>query len=324
MEPTPEAAPYVNPDPRQTLSYIRGLLQSRGLAPRHKLGQNFLIDLNLVDLIVNSAELTRDDLVLEVGSGTGSLTTRMADHAGAVLSVELDRDFHAMCKECFGWRPNIEFIHGDILENKNELNPEVLTHLDALAARHKTKRLKLVANLPYVVATPVMANLLIGERPIERMVVMIQWELAERMTSAVNTRDFGSLAVLFQSLAETETIRKLSPSAFWPRPEVDSAIVRITPKPEKRALVGDAKAYREFLRDLYTHRRKNLRQALAGWPLGRLEKTAVDAMLAELGFDGSARSEGLDLEAHRRLYEGFNRWGLERLRTKITGGQDGE
>lgn len=293
------------PTPRQTLSYIRNLLLSRRLSPKSKLGQNFLIDLNLLDLIVQTAELDKQDAVLEVGTGTGGLTARLADEAGAVVSVELDTDFARMASETLRGRPNLSLMNADILARKNEMNPDVIREWDRVAAAAGCARKKLVANLPYVVATPVIANLLISGVAIERMVVMVQWEMAERLTAAASTKDYGALAVLVQSLADVKVVRRLAPSVFWPKPQVDSAIVLVKPDPEKRKLVPDVPRFRAFLRDLYTHRRKNLRQALAGWPGGRKDKKEIDAKLAELGFDGTMRAETLDLAQHRRLFEAF-------------------
>ena len=131
--------------------------------------------------------------------------------------------------------------------------------------------------------------------PVERMVVMVQWEIAERLRAAVGTKDYNALSVLVQSIADVEVVRKVAPSNFFPRPQVDSAIVKIVPNAEKRAVVGDVAKFRAFLRDLYVHRRKNLRQALAGSPRGRRDKSEVDAKLAALGIDGSLRSEALDI-----------------------------
>src|SRR5262249_31071514 len=145
--------------PRQTLSYLRKLFEERGIRPKNKLGQNFLIDLNLIDLLARSAELTRDDLVLEVGSGTGSLTTRLAEHAGAVVSVEIDTAFHYLVRETAGELKNVLLLHADALARKNEINPDVLAGLADMARRFGCTRRKLVANLPYAVATPVIANL---------------------------------------------------------------------------------------------------------------------------------------------------------------------
>jgi 16S rRNA (adenine1518-N6/adenine1519-N6)-dimethyltransferase len=293
------------PSPRQTLSYIKGLLQSRRLIPKNKMGQNFLIDLNLVDLVVRTAELSRDDCVLEVGTGTGGLTARLADQAGAVFTVELDPAFYDMSRQVLADRPNVRQLRGDALAGKNELNPQMLAGWDALAAERGLSRCKLVANLPYAIATPLVTNLIIAGAPVERMVVMIQWELAERMMAVPGTKDFGALAVLLQSVTNVEVVRRIAPSNFWPRPEVDSAIVVIRPNPEKAKSVPDLKKWRAFLRDLYTQRRKNLRQALSGWPQGRRDKKDVDARLAAHGFDGSARAETLTVEQHLRLYAAF-------------------
>jgi 16S rRNA (adenine1518-N6/adenine1519-N6)-dimethyltransferase len=297
--------PGETPSPRQTLSYIKDLLHSRRLIPKNKMGQNFLIDLNLVDLVVRSAELTGSDCVLEVGTGTGSLSARLADQAGAVFTVELDREFFEMSRQLLAAYPNVRQMHGDALAGKNELNPHLVDGWNTLAAEKGLTRRKLVANLPYAIATPLIANLLISGMPIERMVVMVQWELAERMVAMPGTKDFGALAVLLQSVANTQIVRRIAPTNFWPRPAVDSAIVLIKPNAEKASPVPDLKTWRAFLRDLYTQRRKNLRQALSGWPGGRRDKKDVDAKLAAIGFDGSIRAETLTIEQHLELFRVF-------------------
>jgi 16S rRNA (adenine1518-N6/adenine1519-N6)-dimethyltransferase len=287
--------------PRQTLSYLRNLFEERGIRPKNKLGQNFLIDLNLVDLLVRTAELSREDLAVEIGSGTGSLTTRLAAHAGAVLSVEIDPAFHALVSETLTPREKVVLLHEDVLKNKNQLNPVVLAALDELRQRSGCRQLKIVSNLPYAVATPVISNFLLSDLSFERMVVTVQWEIAARLTAQPATKDYGALAVLVQSVAEVELVRRLPPSVFWPRPQVDSAIVLIRPSAAKRAHVGDVHRFRHFLRDLYAHRRKNLRGALIGLPSGRRDKEEVDRRLAELGLEGTVRSETLDIEQHLRL-----------------------
>jgi 16S rRNA (adenine1518-N6/adenine1519-N6)-dimethyltransferase len=293
------------PSPRQTLSYLRNLFAEHNLRPKSKLGQNFLIDLNLIDLLVRSAELTREDLVLEVGSGTGSLTARLAEEAGAVVSVEVDPGFAGLTGEAVPDTEHVVLIEADALKNKNELNPEVLAAVRDLAGRVGTIRVKLVSNLPYAIAVPVITNLLLSEVEVERMVVTVQWEIAERLLARPGTKDFGALAVLVQSLSEVELIRHMPPSVFWPRPQVSSAIMRIRPDAGKRAHVGDVGRFRNFLRDLYVHKRKNLRGALSSLPSGRLPKAEVDARLAELGIPGEVRAETLDLEDHLRLCGAF-------------------
>jgi 16S rRNA (adenine1518-N6/adenine1519-N6)-dimethyltransferase len=294
-----------NAFPRQTLSYLRQLFEERGIRPKNKLGQNFLIDLNLIDLIARSAELTREDLALEVGSGTGSLTARLAQQVGAVVSVEIDTAFYNLVSETVAGRENVLLLHADVLANKNEINPEVTTRLQEMAERFGCTRRKLVANLPYAVATPVIANLLLSEQALERMVVTVQWEIAERLLARPGTKDYGALAILVQSLADVELVRKLRPAVFWPRPQVSSAIVLVRPNAAKRAQVGDVQRWRAFLRDLYVHRRKNLRGALAGSPQGRRDKAEVDRKLADVGIEGTTRAEDLTIEQHLRLCEAF-------------------
>jgi 16S rRNA (adenine1518-N6/adenine1519-N6)-dimethyltransferase len=294
----------ISRSPRQTYSYLRTLFEERGIKPRNKLGQNFLIDLNLLDLLVRVADLTTEDLAVEIGSGTGSLTTRLAEQAGAVLSVEIDPAFAALTQELVAELPTagrVTLLHTDVLRTKNELNSEVLLALENLRQVSGCTRLKLVANLPYAVATPVISNFLLSELPFVKMVVMVQWEIAERLTAEPGSKDYGALSVLVQSLAKTNIIRKLHPKVFFPRPKVESAIVKIVPDPAKRAHAGDVWRLRNFLRDLYAHRRKNLRGGLAGFPGRRWSKSEIDAKLTELGIDGTVRAETLGIEDHLRL-----------------------
>jgi 16S rRNA (adenine1518-N6/adenine1519-N6)-dimethyltransferase len=292
----------MDPAARQTLSYLRNLFEERGLKPKNKLGQNFLIDLNLLDLLLRTAELTPEDIVLEVGSGTGGLTVRLLAQAGAVVSVEVDSAFAALTDEAVReHRDRVALIQADALKNKNELNPAILRDVENLKRRTGAARFKVVANLPYAIAVPVISNVLLSDLNAERLAVTVQWEIAERLTAAVRTKDYAALAVLTQSLADVTVVRRLPPGVFWPRPQVDSAIVLIRPNAAKRAHVGDVHRFRNFLRALYVHRRKNLRGALAGMPGGGFDKQEVDAKLAGLGIDGTTRAEALDPEQHLRL-----------------------
>jgi 16S rRNA (adenine1518-N6/adenine1519-N6)-dimethyltransferase len=298
--------------PRQTQSYLRNLFEERGLEPKKKLGQSFLIDLNLLDVLVQAAELSKDDLVLEVGTGTGSLTARLAQGAGAVLGVEIDPPFFELTREATDRYQNVFLLHEDALKGKNELHPRLLGALQDVLRRTNCEpgaespcRLKLVANLPYAIATPLVANLLLTALPFERMVVAVQREIAERLAARPGTKDYGALSVLVQSIADVEILRRLPPAVFWPRPQVASAFVLIKPNATKRQHVGDVTRFRNFLRDLYVHRRKNLRGALAGMPSGRRSKEEVDRRLAELGIEGSVRAETLDVEQHLRLCAAF-------------------
>lgn len=297
-------APHA-PTPRQTQSYLRGLFETHRLRPNSKLGQNFLIDLNLIDFILRSADLSRADLVLEVGSGTGSLTARLAERGGAVLSVEIDGHFHALAQEAVHGLEHVRLLRADVLRNKNHLNPEVLAQLSELRERYQPQQIKLVANLPYAVATPVISNLLLSDVPIERMVVTVQWEIAEKLAAAPGGKEYGALSVLVQAVADVEIVRRLPSTVFWPRPAVASGIVRIWPRPAKRAAIPDLQRLRAFLRDLYSHRRKNLRGAILGIPGGAHDKATVDAKLAVLGYTGTERAETLTVVQHLQLCEAF-------------------
>ncbi len=302
MEPNPT----LHPAPRQTQSYLRELFQSHRLHPKSKLGQNFLIDLNLIDFLIRSAELTRADLALEIGSGTGSLTANLAGLAGSVLSVEIDPAFHELARETVYGHANVRLILADVLKNKNRLNPDVLTNLNEMKEQYKPERMKLIANLPYAVATPVISNFLIAGVAFERMVVTVQWEIAEKLIAKPSTKDYGALAVMVQSLADTEILRKLSPSVFWPKPQVDSGIVKIVPNAEKRNRVPNVQRFRDFLRGLYAHRRKNLRGAIISMTGRQHDKKVVDETLAKHGYAGTERAETLSIEQHVELCEAFN------------------
>ena len=302
---TPVAPAPPVPSPRQTFSYLRRLFEAHRLEAKSKLGQCYLIDLNLIDVIIREAELDSRDAVLEVGTGTGSLTARIAALAGSVCSIEIDHTFLPLAREIVGDRSNVMFMLGDCLAKKSLLNPDMLAALEAVGAKTGCTRRKLVANLPYAIATPLISNLLVDGPPLDRMVFMVQWEIAERLKAPAGTKDYNALSVLVQSIADVETVRKVGPTNFWPAPKVDSAIVKIVPNAAKRALVGDVRKFRAFLRDLYVHRRKNLRQSLSGSPRGHRDKKDVDATLLELGIDGSLRAEALDIAQHLRLNEKF-------------------
>ena len=170
---------------RQTQSYLRNLFAKHGISPRRRLGQNFLIDLNIHDLIVEAAEVSSNDVILEVGSGTGALTSLMAARGAFVVAVDVDSSMAMLTAEAVAGLPNVRVLNRDALANKNRVEPEVLDHVRAALAAGSGKQLKLVANLPYQVATPLIVNLLVHPKLCPAlMVVTIQKELAERMCRA--------------------------------------------------------------------------------------------------------------------------------------------
>ena len=295
---------------RQTQSYLRSLFAQRGISPERRLGQNFLIDLNIHDLIVNAADVGSSDVILEVGSGTGALTTLMAGRGAAVVAVDVDPAMAKLTTEAIAGLPNVRVLNLDALANKNTLNPVVLDNVRAGLAAGIGKQLKVVANLPYHIATPVIVNLLVHpELCPSLMVVTIQRELAERMCAAAASSAYGAVSVVVQALADVSTVRSLPPSVFWPRPKVDSAVVALRPDPAKRALVADVAWFHDIVRRVFLHRRKYMRHVLAGMWRDRWTKADVDIWLEEKGLSGQLRAEALDVDEFLALAKSLReRW----------------
>jgi 16S rRNA (adenine1518-N6/adenine1519-N6)-dimethyltransferase len=279
----------------QTISYLRRRFAEAGIQPGRK-GQNFLIDLNLQRLIVEQAQLTASDVVLEVGTGTGALTALVAARAAAVVTVEIDPRLHQLASEELFELPNVAMLLQDALAGKNRVDERVVRAVrDALGAGGD-RRLKLVANLPYNVATPLVANLLISSIVPRSMTVTVQKEVADRIAARSSTKDYGSLSVWIQSQCHVELVRTLAPSVFWPRPKVTSAIVHVEVDESRRQAIGDLQFFHEFVRALFAHRRKFLRGTLHGAWKGRLGKAGLDAVLAEAGLRPDVRAEQLGVD----------------------------
>lgn len=283
-----------------------------GIQPDKRHGQNFLIDLNLIELIANSAFLEQDDVVLEVGTGMGSLTGLMAPHAGHVVTVEIDADLSSLAQAELSSFANITFLQQDALRNKNNIHPNVHAALEAKVAEKPGRRFKLVANLPYNIATPLISNLLHWDLTPHMMVVTIQKELADRIMAVPSTKDYSALSIWIQSVADTELVRDLPPGVFWPPPKVNSAIIRITPCPEKRKRIPDLRFYHKFVRSLFFHRRKYLRSVLNSAFKVELEKSEVDAVLDSSDFSAEMRAEQLPVERIQELSELFRQKLIEK------------
>ena len=284
----------MNSPQRQTRSHLIALFQELGLHPRGDLGQNFLIDLNLLELIVHEARLGPDDVVLEIGAGTGGLTTYLSA-AAAVVSVEYDSNMYALACRAVAGRDNVTLLHTDALKSKNQIAPVVMDAVRRELAVDPKRRLKLVANLPYSIGTPVISNLIASDLPWELMVVTIQWELAERMLAKPRTAEYSALSVFLQSQCHLKMIRKLGPSVFWPKPTIDSGIVRIDPNLEAASRIVNRGEFQLFLRDIFTQRRKILRGVVANLLKPRLSKQEVDAVLESMKFPPDTRAEELEV-----------------------------
>lgn len=286
---------------RQTLSFLQSRFREIGIQPNTKHGQNFLIDLNLVDFVAESANIQPNDVVFEVGTGTGSLTAKVAAKAAEVITVEIDQQLAGLAREELFDFENITFLQQDALRNKNNFDEKVLQVI-----REKVtgdRGFKLVANLPYNVATPVMSNLLLCDIYPDSMTVMIQKELGDRMVASPSTKDYGSLSVWMQSICFTAILREVPPSVFWPRPKVTSAIVQVISDPSRRDAIPDLKFFHQFTRRIFMHRRKFLRSSILGAWKGELGKSDVDEIMAQLELGPDARAEQLDIQTMQELCE---------------------
>jgi 16S rRNA (adenine1518-N6/adenine1519-N6)-dimethyltransferase len=293
------------PDPsptNQTLSFLQRRFAAAGLKPNARHGQHFLIDLNLLRLLFKTAQVGSRDVVLEVGTGTGALTAMLADAAAAVVGVEIDRDLFRLAREQLGDRPNVTLLNVDALRNKNQMNPEVMAAVRERLQAGEDRQFKLVANLPYNVATPIITNLLSGE-PIPRsMTVTIQKEVADRLRARPGTKDHGSLSIWVQSQCRVKVVRSLPPTSFWPRPKVMSAIVQMVFRPSWRERLGDPDSFQVFVRAMFMHRRKLLRSQILATCRGKLDKAVVDTILVRLNLPADVRAEQLDVEQFVRLF----------------------
>lgn len=291
---------------RQTSTFLKQRMEEAGIRPVSKFGQNFLIDLNLVNMIADSANLTEQDVALEVGTGTGGLTGLIAQKAGRVITVEIDQNLWQLAQEELASFNNITFLQQDALRNKNNLNPILIDTIRQAMSEIEGARLKLVANLPYNVATPLISNLLtLDEFVPTSMTVTIQKELAERIVARPGTKDFGALSLWIQAQCNPEIVRIMSPKVFWPRPKVDSAIIHIETDTAKRNRIPDLAYYHRFVRSLFIHRRKLLRGVLVSVFKNELSKQDIDTVLEGINLTGSIRAEQLAVPVIFELCERF-------------------
>ncbi len=290
------------PPKRQTASFLRNRFEEVGIHPKSRHGQNFLIDLNLIDLLVRAADLGPNDVVLEVGTGTGALTGMMAAKAAAVVSIELDPQLHQLASEELFNCPNVALLLQDALRNKNNIADNVIQAVQQQLETRPGSQFKFAANLPYNIATPLISNLLLAPITPVTMTVTIQKELAERIVAVPRTKDYSSLSVWVQSLCDAEIVRIMPPSVFWPRPKVDSAIIHIKTNPERRAAIPDLREYHSFVRSLFFHRRKFLRSVLIAAFKKELEKPHIDQVMDMALMGPETRAEELSVEQIKELY----------------------
>jgi 16S rRNA (adenine1518-N6/adenine1519-N6)-dimethyltransferase len=263
--------------------------------PKRKLGQTFMIDPNLLSALVRDADVGKEDVVLEIGTGTGRLTEVLARAAGPVLTVEIDRHLARISEEKLSEFTNVEIMNTDILEKSGAVAGSVGDRLAALA---NGKEPVVVANLPYSASGRIIAALLLWKHRLARSVVTVQKEVAQRLTASPGSKAYGRISVLAQVAAKVEMLRTIPPECFWPRPAVDSAVVRI----------GERKSNPDFLATISTlaaavfqHRRKTIRNALLSATNIEIGAGDVSSALGRAGIDEGARGDSLTTAQYERL-----------------------
>lgn len=278
-----------------TQTEIRAMLADAGLRPDKRYGQHFLVDGNLMRMLVAEAELTATDTVLEVGPGVGNLTRLLVAEAGHVVAAEVDAKMAEIAREQTAGAANLDLVVIDILAGKHVVEPRVMD----LVRQWQTKLgglVKLVANLPYAAATPLVAELVQLDSPPERLVFTVQEEVAERFMAAPGTREYGPVGVLVQGVAEVEILRRLGTRVFWPPPKVGSAMVRIRPSVARRGRITDVRGFRRTIEGLFMHRRKRAARSLSLADPAGASPQEWAARLAAVGLDPEARGETYTVE----------------------------
>lgn len=268
------------------------VLKKYNLHFRKQYGQNFLIDSNILEKIVASAQLTKEDTVLEIGPGIGTMTQYLAERAGRVIAVEIDKTLIPVLEDTLSVYDNVEIINRDILK----------TDLAALAeVKNGGKPFQVVANLPYYITTPIIMGLFESRIPPQRMTIMIQKEVADRMQAQPGSKDYGSLSLAVQYHAFPEIVMQVSPSCFMPRPNVGSTVIRLTGYKEKSVQAEDEAHLFTVIRAAFGQRRKTLVNSLMNAENLRVTKEQILQALERLGIDPMVRGEALTLEMFAEL-----------------------
>ena len=303
----------------QTLNEIRDLLAGAGLRPQKRLGQNFLIDGNLMTKIVDAAEIGPADIVLEVGAGTGSMTEMLLDRAGWVVAIEVDSGMFEVLAQRLAGRQNLTLVHQDVLRTKTRIAPEVLDALrEATALKgpqasgigHRvpdagplpeasglkpeaffgeTPNILLVSNLPYHVASPLLADLLLCDVAFTRYCFSVQREVADRLTAKPSTKEYGTMSIVLQMCGTLEKITHIPPQAFWPAPKIESTALRFDIDLSRFPTKVMLQNFNDLVRLGFSHRRKTL-----NYNLGQKYESAVFTPACQaLGIETSIRAEAI-------------------------------
>ena len=268
------------------------VLQKHHFVFQKKYGQNFLIDTHVLDKIINSSQITKEDYVLEIGPGIGTMTQYLCEHAREVAAVEIDKNLIPILQETLSGYSNVEIINQDILK---------LDIHSLVKEKNQGRPIKIVANLPYYITTPIIMGLLESHVPVESITVMVQKEVADRMQVGPGTKDYGALSLAVQYYAKPEIVANVPPNCFMPRPKVGSAVIRLTTHEQPPVQVHDEALMFRLIRASFNQRRKTLVNGLKNSPELPFTKEDIQNCLEEAGLPPTIRGEALNLEQFAKL-----------------------
>ena len=275
-------------NPQNTIA----VLQKYNFNFQKKFGQNFLIDTHVLDKIIAAANITKDDLVLEVGPGIGTMTQYLCEHARQVVAVEIDKNLIPILEDTLSEYDNVKVINADILK----------VDINKIAKEENGGRpIKVVANLPYYITTPIIMGLFESHVPIENITVMVQKEVADRMQVGPGTKDYGALSLAVQYYAEPYIVANVPPNCFMPRPKVGSAVIRLTSHEQVPVEVQDEAFMFRLIRASFNQRRKTLVNGLNNSPEVNVPKEAILEALEKMGMSPTVRGETFSLEQFAEL-----------------------
>lgn len=280
-----------------TPTRTKAILEAYGFKVKKSLGQNFLIEPNVLKKIVDAAGINRESGVIEIGPGIGALTEQSAKVAKRVLAYEIDQRLLPILKDTLSDYPHVEVCHGDVLKAD--------VHGDVERVFEKGQDLAVIANLPYYVTTPIMMKLLEEKLPVRVMVMMMQKEVAERIAASPGSKNYGSLSIAVQYYAKAETVFHVPKTVFVPQPNVDSAILRLTKREKPPVEVIDAAYFFALIQGAFTQRRKTLLNNLAAYFKDELTKAETAAILQSEDIDPVRRAETISIEEYARISDAF-------------------
>ena len=270
---------------KNTISFLK----AHDISAKKRYGQNFLIDEHVLCRIIEGSGITKEDTVLEIGPGIGTLTQVLCERAGHVIAVEIDKDMIPLLNENLSEYDNYELINEDILK------------INLAALLGENKKAKVVANLPYYITTPIIMQLLENKLPIESITIMVQKEVADRMQAKPGGKDYGALTLAVRYYSQAEVIASVPPSCFIPRPGVDSAVIRLSCYDKPPVQAKDEEKLFEIIKAAFAQRRKTLANALKNYPKLCLSRERVEAALTEIGLNADIRGEKLSLTEFAEL-----------------------